>query len=245
MAWDLEKPSALRERTGPPVETSVMSMQIWTKYGTHGFDAQVGRTEAPNPGLIVAAVKIVGCILETSPLPRLPIQSLGRALLDTSEFQVALTHQSAEEKAVNGTDTVVPYSSQGWRYPFVLLLDGIVDPGNMGAILRTAYYLGVDAVAISKRTSAPLSPVALKAAAGAAEAFIKEETESTRAPPVYIDAWSLNVSVAAGLLCDTFLRKPRNEDLVGNKTNAQNDDGPEEQDDKQNKAADEEGDLGF
>ncbi|KAK5008513.1 hypothetical protein LTR39_005154, partial [Cryomyces antarcticus] len=235
---------------------------------------------------------------------------------------------SAEEKAVNGTDTAVPYSSQGWRYPFVLLLDGIVDPGNMGAILRTAYYLGVDAVAISKRTSAPLSPVALKAAAGAAEAVRLFSVDSPSAfvhnskqygwkvwaaiapvsslrrseprtssrqvtnistsslkrrqsplvhhpcllmlggegagligplqkaadnnvyieprksgPDVGVD--SLNVSVAAGLLCDTFLRKPRNEDLVGNKTYDQNDDGPEEQDDKKNKAADEEGDLGF
>ena len=35
--------------------------------------------------------------------------------------------------------------------------------------MRSAYYLGVDAVAISNRNSAPLSPIALKASAGAAE----------------------------------------------------------------------------
>lgn len=44
-----------------------------------------------------------------------------------------------------------------------------MDPGNLGAILRTAYFLGVDAVAISTRNSAPFSPVALKASAGASE----------------------------------------------------------------------------
>ena len=44
-----------------------------------------------------------------------------------------------------------------------------LDPGNLGAILRTAYFLGVDAVAISTHQSAPLTPVALKASAGASE----------------------------------------------------------------------------
>lgn len=44
-----------------------------------------------------------------------------------------------------------------------------MDPGNLGAILRTAYFLGVDAVAISTHRSAPLTPVALKASAGASE----------------------------------------------------------------------------
>lgn len=44
-----------------------------------------------------------------------------------------------------------------------------MDPGNLGAILRTAYFLGVDAVAISTHQSAPLTPVALKASAGASE----------------------------------------------------------------------------
>jgi 21S rRNA (GM2251-2'-O)-methyltransferase len=44
-----------------------------------------------------------------------------------------------------------------------------LDPGNLGAILRTAYFLGVDAVTISTHQSAPLTPVALKASAGASE----------------------------------------------------------------------------
>jgi 21S rRNA (GM2251-2'-O)-methyltransferase len=51
------------------------------------------------------------------------------------------------------------------------MLDGILDPGNLGAILRTAHFLSVDAVAISLKHSAPLSPVALKASAGASESL--------------------------------------------------------------------------
>ena len=40
---------------------------------------------------------------------------------------------------------------------------------SLGAILRTAFFLGVDAVAIANRSSASISPVALKASSGASE----------------------------------------------------------------------------
>lgn len=51
----------------------------------------------------------------------------------------------------------------------VLALDGVEDPQNLGALLRTAEAAGVDGILITERRSAPLSPVALKASAGAAE----------------------------------------------------------------------------
>jgi 21S rRNA (GM2251-2'-O)-methyltransferase len=41
-------------------------------------------------------------------------------------FQVTLGHQSKEDQAVNGTSDKIPWKSDGWRYPLVLLLDGIV-----------------------------------------------------------------------------------------------------------------------
>ncbi|XP_029932937.1 rRNA methyltransferase 1, mitochondrial [Myripristis murdjan] len=50
-----------------------------------------------------------------------------------------------------------------------LVLDGIQDPMNLGAILRTAYFLGVDSVATSVRSSCPLTPVVSKASAGVME----------------------------------------------------------------------------
>ncbi|HTW50142.1 MAG TPA: 23S rRNA (guanosine(2251)-2'-O)-methyltransferase RlmB [Acidobacteriaceae bacterium] len=51
----------------------------------------------------------------------------------------------------------------------VLALDGIEDPQNLGALLRTAEAAGVDGVLLTERRSAPLGPVAVKASAGAAE----------------------------------------------------------------------------
>ena len=53
--------------------------------------------------------------------------------------------------------------------PFLLILDGVTDPHNLGACLRTADAVGVQAVIIPKDKSASLSPTVRKVASGAAE----------------------------------------------------------------------------
>jgi 23S rRNA (guanosine2251-2'-O)-methyltransferase len=52
---------------------------------------------------------------------------------------------------------------------FLLILDGIQDPHNLGAVLRTADAAGVDAVAVPRHGAAGLTPTVSKVAAGAAE----------------------------------------------------------------------------
>ena len=51
----------------------------------------------------------------------------------------------------------------------VLALDGVLDPQNVGAILRAAECFGVDAVLWSKNRAAPLGPVVSKVSVGASE----------------------------------------------------------------------------
>ena len=51
----------------------------------------------------------------------------------------------------------------------LLAIDGVEDPQNLGALLRVADGAGVDGIILTERRSAPLSPVAIKASAGAAE----------------------------------------------------------------------------
>lgn len=73
-----------------------------------------------------------------------------------------------------------------------------LDPGNFGAILRSAYFLGADAVVIANRNCAPLSPVTLKASAGAAEAV---PLISVDHPNAFVDnckenGWKLYAAVA-------------------------------------------------
>ena len=53
--------------------------------------------------------------------------------------------------------------------PFLLVLDGVTDPHNLGACLRTAEAAGVHAVIAPKDNSASVTPTARKVACGAAE----------------------------------------------------------------------------
>jgi 23S rRNA (guanosine2251-2'-O)-methyltransferase len=55
------------------------------------------------------------------------------------------------------------------KVPFLLILDGVTDPHNLGACLRTADAAGVHAVVVPKDKSAALTPVVRKVACGAAD----------------------------------------------------------------------------
>jgi len=55
------------------------------------------------------------------------------------------------------------------RAPLLLILDGVQDPHNLGACLRTADAVGVTAVIVPRDRAAGLSPVVRKVASGAAE----------------------------------------------------------------------------
>lgn len=60
----------------------------------------------------------------------------------------------------------------GSEIPFVLLLDGVEDPRNLGAILRVAECAGVDGVIIPERRAVGLTDTVAKSSAGAVE-YIK------------------------------------------------------------------------
>ena len=53
--------------------------------------------------------------------------------------------------------------------PFLLLLDGITDPQNLGALARSAHALGAHGLVLPKDRAAGIGPAAFKAAAGALE----------------------------------------------------------------------------
>jgi 23S rRNA (guanosine2251-2'-O)-methyltransferase len=55
------------------------------------------------------------------------------------------------------------------EYKFLLALDGIEDPHNLGALLRTADAAGVDGVVLPERRSAPVTATVAKTSAGASE----------------------------------------------------------------------------
>ena len=112
-----------------------------------------------------------GIVLEASQVPALPTLGLGKPNLQAASMPIQLGTQSDEDASVNGSPDSLPILTETWRHPFILMLDGILDEGNLGNILRTAYFYGVDAVAVSKNTCASInSPIVAKASSGAIEA---------------------------------------------------------------------------
>ena len=111
-----------------------------------------------------------GYVLEASPLQKVPILGLSSMSLDNTSFdiQVAQHDITRTGMVLNDLPKVIK-NRDPTRYPLILMLDEILDPGNLGAILRTAYYLGCSAILVSERNCAPLSPTCLKTSAGAAE----------------------------------------------------------------------------
>jgi len=69
------------------------------------------------------------------------------------------------------------------KHKFLILLDGIQDPRNVGAILRSAYCTGADGVILIERFAAPLNAAALKSSAGLAEHL---EIMVTHATPLMV-----------------------------------------------------------
>ena len=65
--------------------------------------------------------------------------------------------------------TILKKAEKANELPLVLALDGIVDPQNLGAIVRTGLALGVHGIVFPKARAAPLSPAVSKASAGAME----------------------------------------------------------------------------
>jgi len=55
------------------------------------------------------------------------------------------------------------------KYPLLVVLDGVQDVRNLGAIIRSAYCTGVDGIVLCSKNSAPLTCSAIKASAGLSE----------------------------------------------------------------------------
>ena len=64
-------------------------------------------------------------------------------------------------------DDILAKAEERGEAPFVILLDGIEDPHNLGAIIRTACLAGAHGVILPKRRAVGLTPVAVRASAGA------------------------------------------------------------------------------
>lgn len=74
-----------------------------------------------------------------------------------------------EPRRYAGIDDVLARAAERGEPPFVLVLDSLEDPHNVGSLLRSAEAAGVHGVLFPTTRQAPMSPSAVKASAGAVE----------------------------------------------------------------------------
>ena len=91
--------------------------------------------------------------------------------------------KSLSQRSKTGHPQGVIARVEGWRYasvselleragqqpPFIILLDGIEDPQNLGSIMRTAEVAGVHGIIIPEHRAAQITPAVARASAGATE----------------------------------------------------------------------------
>ena len=110
--------------------------------------------------------EILDAIEREAQRQRIPVQIISMARLDrearTEGHQGVMAHASRLE-------TVALEALLENQRPFLLVCDGVTDPRNLGAMLRSAEGSGVTGVVVPRHRSARISPTVTKTAAGAIE----------------------------------------------------------------------------
>lgn len=124
--------------------------------------------------LLAGGVKptgIVGQILTLAERSKVPVQGVDRRQLDKLGGEVNHQGLAAEVSGYPYVDlgALLDVARQGGEPPFLVLIDHLQDPQNLGALLRTVEAVGAHGVVIPQRRAAGVTPAVVRASAGAAE----------------------------------------------------------------------------
>jgi 23S rRNA (guanosine2251-2'-O)-methyltransferase len=97
------------------------------------------------------------------PVQRVPMERINRYTRKNHQGAIAFISQTTYQRI----DDIVPFLYESGKAPFFILLDGITDVRNFGAIARTCECVGVDAIIIPAKGGASVNADAIKTSAGA------------------------------------------------------------------------------
>lgn len=144
-------------------------------YGVHAVRALFERGQPPRVLWIQQghAEQRLEALLQQAHAAGCELKRVPRETLDLISSQAS--HQGVigfSEPLIAENETALWWRLDQWqqsRPPLFLILDGVTDPHNFGACLRSADAAGVDGVIVAKDKSAPLNATVRKVACGAAE----------------------------------------------------------------------------
>jgi 23S rRNA (guanosine2251-2'-O)-methyltransferase len=97
------------------------------------------------------------------PVQRVPVERLDRITRKNHQGVIAFISSVTYHKL----EDIIPFLYEQGKSPFIVLLDGVTDVRNFGAIARTCECAGVDAIVIPARGSVSVNADAIKTSAGA------------------------------------------------------------------------------
>lgn len=110
-------------------------------------------------------------IIEIARQRKIPVELFLRAYLD--KLAGTTTHQGViglrKEFVYADLDALIKNRNKSFNFDLILVLDGIMDPQNLGSIIRTAYCLGANGIVIPEDRAAPVKAAVYKASAGSVE----------------------------------------------------------------------------
>ncbi|KAI8974292.1 RNA methyltransferase, TrmH family, group 3 [Pilobolus umbonatus] len=110
-----------------------------------------------------------GVVLKASPIEPIAIESL--KYTENCYEAIPKLNKRGNSETRENVFTPITFTKREDRMPFWIALDEVQDPQNLGSILRTAYFFGVDGVILCSKNSAPLSGTVSKVSSGAMEAM--------------------------------------------------------------------------
>lgn len=112
---------------------------------------------------------IVGDIVDLAAELRVPVTEVSRGRLDSISHTDAPQGVVARAAELPQTALHDLWEPLDGRPPFLLAVDGVTDPGNLGALLRIAECAGVTGVVLPRHRAVHVTPTVTKASAGAVE----------------------------------------------------------------------------
>jgi 23S rRNA (guanosine2251-2'-O)-methyltransferase len=116
-----------------------------------------------------SASDIVTDIVEIARSVRAPVQEVNRKRLEAKARSEAPQGVIAFAAPLLETELADLIKRRPGRAPFLVAVDGVTDPGNLGAMLRCCDGAGVDGVVLPRHRAVHITPTVAKAAAGAVE----------------------------------------------------------------------------
>ncbi len=142
-----------------PVEEALRAKRVHALFIAEGLEDERG-----GPGkAVLEAAKVAS--MQPVTRPRAVLDALAHGgvhqgvLAVTGEYPYASVEQIVHAAKKNETG----------KAPLILVLDGVQDPQNFGALVRTAHVVGVDGIIIPRDRAVAVTPAVVKASAGATE----------------------------------------------------------------------------